>query len=110
MTTLISTTDGLKFLQTEDPLLKQIVECLEQIDPVRFGLGLSDRQPSLTVYDPRLKLSGATTASATSADLVFSKTHMDKTISFGYLEMLGTLSRYPDGIEYAQPISHQGRV
>jgi hypothetical protein len=24
---------------------------------------------------------------------------MDKTISFGYLEMLGTLSRYPDGIE-----------
>ncbi|KAF8606948.1 hypothetical protein BDV93DRAFT_331061 [Ceratobasidium sp. AG-I] len=77
MTTLISTTDGLKFLQTEDSLLKQIVECLEQIDP----------------------LSAASPAAAASADLVFSKTHMDKTISFGYLEMLGTLSRYPDGIE-----------
>ncbi|KAG8706670.1 hypothetical protein FRC08_000920, partial [Ceratobasidium sp. 394] len=78
MTTFIATPEGLRYLQTEDPLLRQIVECLEQVDP----------------------LSGAAApASAASSDLVFSKTHMDKTISFGYLEMLGTLSRYPDGIE-----------
>ncbi|KAG8763716.1 hypothetical protein FRC11_013592 [Ceratobasidium sp. 423] len=34
MTTLISTPDGQRYLMTEDTLLKQIVECLEQIDPV----------------------------------------------------------------------------
>ncbi|KAF8755179.1 Rapamycin-insensitive companion of mTOR, domain 5 [Rhizoctonia solani] len=33
MTTLISTPDGQRYLMTEDTLLKQIVECLEQIDP-----------------------------------------------------------------------------
>jgi hypothetical protein len=31
---------------------------------------------------------------------------MDKTISFGYLEMLGTLSHYPEGIECATFLIH----
>ncbi|GAB1520827.1 hypothetical protein RhiTH_003915 [Rhizoctonia solani] len=82
MTTLISTPDGQRYLMTEDTLLKQIVECLEQIDP----------------------LSGAPPTSTPSNELIFSKTHMDKTISFGYFEILGTLSRYPDGIEILEKL------
>ncbi|CAE6461428.1 unnamed protein product [Rhizoctonia solani] len=82
MTTLISTPDGQRYLMTEDTLLKQIVECLEQIDP----------------------LSGAAPTSTPSNELIFSKGHMDKTISFGYFEMLGTLSRYPDGIEILEKL------
>ncbi|CAE6415154.1 unnamed protein product [Rhizoctonia solani] len=85
MTTLISTPDGQRYLMTEDTLLKQIVECLEQIDP-------------------RLKLSGAAPTSTPSNELIFSKTHMDKTISFGYFEILGTLSRYPDGIDILEKL------
>ncbi|CUA72508.1 Protein ste16 [Schizosaccharomyces pombe 972h-] [Rhizoctonia solani] len=84
MTTLISTPDGQRYLMTEDTLLKQIVECLEQIDPQA--------------------LSGAAPTSASNTELIFSKTHMDKTISFGYFEMLGTLSRYPDGIEILEKL------
>ncbi|QRV92421.1 STE16 protein [Ceratobasidium sp. AG-Ba] len=83
MTTFISTPEGLKYLQSEDPLLKQIVECLEQIDPLSAG---------------------AAPPSAATADLIFSKVHMEKTISFGYLEMLGTLSRHPDGIEILEKL------
>ncbi|QRV77606.1 STE16 protein [Ceratobasidium sp. AG-Ba] len=69
--------------RVEDPLLKQIVECLEQIDPLSAG---------------------AAPPSAATADLIFSKVHMEKTISFGYLEMLGTLSRHPDGIEILEKL------
>ncbi|CCO31383.1 Protein ste16 [Rhizoctonia solani AG-1 IB] len=82
MATLISTPDGQRYLMTEDSLLKQIVECLEQIDP----------------------LSGAPPTSTPSNELIFSKTHMDKTISFGYFEILGTLSRYPDGIDILEKL------
>ncbi|CAE6437545.1 unnamed protein product [Rhizoctonia solani] len=84
MATLISTPEGQRYLMTEDTLLKQIVECLEQIDP--------------------LTLSGAAPTSTSSTELIFSKNHMDKTISFGYFEMLGTLSRYPDGIEILEKL------
>ncbi|KAG9079106.1 hypothetical protein FS749_008827, partial [Ceratobasidium sp. UAMH 11750] len=36
MTTFIATPEGLRYLQTEDPLLRQIVECLEQVDPYKI--------------------------------------------------------------------------
>ncbi|ELU39022.1 ste16 [Rhizoctonia solani AG-1 IA] len=50
---------------------------------------------------------GAPPTSTPSNELIFSKTHMDKTISFGYFEILGTLSRYPDGIDdLRSPVAH----
>ena len=35
-----------------------------------------------------------------TTDPVFSKARMEDTLTYGYLEMLGTLSKYPEGIEY----------
>lgn len=34
LTTLVSCPEGVKFLREEDPLLKQIADCLNQLDPV----------------------------------------------------------------------------
>jgi len=35
------------------------------------------------------------------SDPIFSKKRVAETLTYGYLEMLGTLSKFKDGIEYA---------
>ncbi|KAG9036760.1 hypothetical protein FRB95_008091 [Tulasnella sp. JGI-2019a] len=72
LTTLVSCPEGVRFLTSEDPLLKQIGECLSQLDP----------------YGP-----------TTVSNPVFSKERLSETLCYGYLEMIGTLSAYPEGIE-----------
>ncbi|EJD50823.1 hypothetical protein AURDEDRAFT_111977 [Auricularia subglabra TFB-10046 SS5] len=71
ITTLLSNADGIRFLQHDDPFLKQLVDSLVSFDLAR---------PS-------------------SQDSVFSPTRIDDTLAYGYFEMLGTMSRYPEGIE-----------
>ncbi|KAJ7044185.1 Rapamycin-insensitive companion of mTOR, N-term-domain-containing protein [Mycena alexandri] len=75
LTTLTSSPDGVRYLSTEDPFLAQIVKSFAQLDP------------SNAVPD---------------SDPVFSKRRVSDRLTYGYLVMLGTLSRTKDGIELLQ--------
>ncbi|KAK0487570.1 Rapamycin-insensitive companion of mTOR, N-term-domain-containing protein [Armillaria novae-zelandiae] len=72
LTTLLASPDGMRFLSTEDQFLTQIVKSFAQLDPFN---GLPDQDP------------------------IFSKKRVAETLTYGYLEMLGTLSRHKEGIE-----------
>lgn len=68
--TLLQTSYGVKYL-TENKLLRQIAECLAQIDPM---------------------------SGITSPDPLFSPSRLENTLSHGYFSMLGTLSADPNGM------------
>ncbi|KAI0322355.1 Rapamycin-insensitive companion of mTOR, N-term-domain-containing protein [Amylostereum chailletii] len=72
LTTLLSSPDGIKYLSTEDDLLKQITRSFAQLDPFN---------------------------GARESDPIFSIKRVSETLTYGYLEMLGTLSKYKEGIE-----------
>ncbi|EDR13794.1 uncharacterized protein LACBIDRAFT_309182 [Laccaria bicolor S238N-H82] len=72
LTTLMSSPDGVRYLSTEDQFLAQIVKSFAQLDPFN---GVPDSDP------------------------IFSKKRVTDTLTYGYLEMLGTLSKYKEGIE-----------
>ncbi|KAG1822809.1 Rapamycin-insensitive companion of mTOR, N-term-domain-containing protein [Suillus subaureus] len=72
LTTLLASPDGIRFLASEDDLLKQIVKCFAQLDPFN---GTSESDP------------------------IFSKYRLSETLTYGYFEMLGTLSKHAEGIE-----------
>ncbi|KZV78009.1 hypothetical protein EXIGLDRAFT_83859, partial [Exidia glandulosa HHB12029] len=72
ITTLLSNADGVRFLQTDDPFLKQLADALNDIDPTRGSM---------------------------SADPTFSRPRVEETLTYGYFEILGTMSRYPEGLE-----------
>ncbi|KAJ3479559.1 hypothetical protein NLI96_g8977 [Meripilus lineatus] len=71
LSALLLSSDGLKFLG-EDEFLGQIVKSFAQLDP----------------------FNGTTTT-----DPIFSKTRMEETLTYGYFEMLGTLSKRKEGID-----------
>ncbi|EEP76742.1 conserved hypothetical protein [Uncinocarpus reesii 1704] len=70
MRTLIQTPEGSKYL-AENKLLRQIAECLAQVDR---------------------------TSGLTSSSPVFSRSQMTDTLSWGYFALLGTLSSDPNGL------------
>ncbi|EGN98236.1 hypothetical protein SERLA73DRAFT_169260 [Serpula lacrymans var. lacrymans S7.3] len=72
LTTLLAIPDGIRFLASEDDFLKQIVKSFAQLDPFN---GTPESDP------------------------IFSKTRIAETLTYGYLEMLGVLSKHPEGIE-----------
>ncbi|KAF8890018.1 Rapamycin-insensitive companion of mTOR, N-term-domain-containing protein [Gymnopilus junonius] len=72
LTTLMATPDGVRYLATEDQFLAEIVKGFAQLDPFN---GVPDSDP------------------------IFSKKRVAETLTYGYLEMLGTLSKFKDGIE-----------
>ncbi|KAF9533164.1 Rapamycin-insensitive companion of mTOR, N-term-domain-containing protein [Crepidotus variabilis] len=72
LNTLMSSPDGVKYLATEDQFLPQIVKSFAQLDPFN---GVPDSDP------------------------IFSKRRVQDTLTYGYLEMLGILSKYKDGVE-----------
>ena len=85
--------DGVKFLDTDDEFLPQIVKGLRQLDPVslratlvRFILLTKPQQ----LYGPN---------AAPDYDPIFSKKRVEETLTAGYLEMLGTLSKHKEGLE-----------
>ncbi|KIJ54571.1 hypothetical protein M422DRAFT_24511 [Sphaerobolus stellatus SS14] len=71
LTTLIKHPEGRKSL-SDDPFLGQIVDCFAQLDP-------SNGKPS--------------------SDPIFSRKRIESTLTYAYLEMLGVLSKYPEGVE-----------
>ncbi|KII86754.1 hypothetical protein PLICRDRAFT_43412 [Plicaturopsis crispa FD-325 SS-3] len=72
LVTLMSSSDGLRFLASDDDLLKQIVKSFAQLDPFN---------------------------GAPESDPIFSKKRVAETLTYGYFEMLGTLSKHKEGIE-----------
>jgi len=72
LATLLANPDGIKYLGGEDEFLPQIVRGFAQLDP-------QNRQ--------------------TDAETVFSKKKLEETLTYGYLEMLGTLSKHKEGVE-----------
>ncbi|KAF5382569.1 hypothetical protein D9615_002880 [Tricholomella constricta] len=72
LSTLMTSQDGVRYLATEDQFLTQIVKSFAQLDPFN---GVPDSDP------------------------VFSKKRVADTLTYGYIEMLGTLSKYKEGIE-----------
>ena len=78
LTTLLSSADGIRYLANEDDFLKQLCRSFAQLDPF-YG--------------------------ARETDPIFSSKRVAETLTYGYLEMLGTLSKSREGIEYARLIS-----
>ncbi|KXN88287.1 Protein ste16 [Leucoagaricus sp. SymC.cos] len=72
LTTLMSSGEGVRYLGTDDQLLSQVVKGFAQLDPFN---GPPDSDP------------------------IFSKKRVADTLTYGYFEMLGTLSKYEKGIE-----------
>ncbi|SPO31737.1 related to protein ste16 [Ustilago trichophora] len=70
LSTLVSTPEGVRVL-SEDRLLREIRECLDQLDPLS---GLS------------------------GADPLLSRKRMNETLTSGYFEMIGILTQSPEGI------------
>ncbi|KAG8949781.1 hypothetical protein FRC04_008321 [Tulasnella sp. 424] len=92
LTTLVSCPEGVKFLREEDPLLKQIADCLNQLDPVCLMILRYSSDGLLTCkeqFNP-----------GQVADPLFSAEKIATTLTYGYIEMLGTLSKHADGIEF----------
>lgn len=88
LTTLVSTPDGITFL-SQDRLLRQIAECLSQLDPV--GRLCSHVANS----------ADATPQNYTSAisEPIFGERWFAATVSSGYFAMLGTLSKTSEGLK-----------
>lgn len=94
MSTLMSSADGIRFLSTEDLLLKQLTKSFAQLDPV--WLTKFDLHRILIYF--HVKFNGTP-----PKDPIFSEARFVGTLTYGYLEMLGTLSQYKEGVEYALP-------
>jgi hypothetical protein len=70
--------EGHRFL-SEDKLLKQIVDCLSELDQY---------------------------AGQPSAQPVFGRERLGTTLTYGYFEMIGTLSKHQKGIELLQKFKY----
>lgn len=71
LTTLMVNPEGQRAL-SEDKLLRQIVDCLTELDQY---------------------------AGQPSAQPVFARDRLENTLSYGYFEMIGTLSKHSAGIK-----------
>ncbi|OCH89904.1 hypothetical protein OBBRIDRAFT_793801 [Obba rivulosa] len=71
LTVLMTSPDGLRFL-ADDEMLGQLQQCFAQLDPF--------------TNNP-------------TPDPIFSKKRMQETLTYGYFEMLGTLSKRKEGLE-----------
>lgn len=70
LNTLLANPEGVKYL-TESKLLRQLSECLAQMDPMN---------------------------QVTASDALFSRSRLEETLCHGYFELIGTLTAHPQGI------------
>lgn len=84
----MSTPEGVKFLAFEDELLLQIVQSFAQLDPV------STERRTNNLYSHVVQFNGTQVS-----DPIFSEKRIANTLTYGYLEMLGTLSKQTEGLE-----------
>ncbi|OWZ28826.1 sterility protein Ste20 [Cryptococcus neoformans c8] len=71
LSTMLSTPEGIRFL-TEDKLLKQLLDCFNELDQY---VGQPTAQP------------------------VFARDRLEGTLTYGYFEMIGTLSKHREGMK-----------
>ncbi|KAI0697900.1 Rapamycin-insensitive companion of mTOR, N-term-domain-containing protein [Cytidiella melzeri] len=76
MNTLLSSTEGIRFL-SEDELMSQIMKSFAQLDPLN---------------------------ATQTQDALFSKKRMQDTLTYGYFEMLGILSKRKEGLELLEKV------
>lgn len=88
----MSNPEGVRYLGLEDQFLPQIVKSFDQLDPVSRSF-LQLRLAFLTVSLPKFN-------GVPESDPIFSKRRVADTLTYGYLEMLGVLSKHKDGIEW----------
>lgn len=88
LTTLMASPDGVRYLAAEDQFLAQIVKSFAQLDPVGICLLCQ------SLLTKNCQFNGVP-----DSDPVFSKKRVSDTLTYGYLEMLGTLSKNKEGIE-----------
>ncbi|TIB33360.1 hypothetical protein E3P77_01003 [Wallemia ichthyophaga] len=73
VTTFLTSEEGRRYL-AEDKLLRQIGDCFSQLDPLHSNQAL-DGEP------------------------IFSRNRLEDTLCIGYFEMIGTISKTPEGIQ-----------
>ncbi|KAK0530307.1 hypothetical protein OC842_003969 [Tilletia horrida] len=78
----LATSEGVKVL-AEDPLLKEIRSAIELLDPLSMG---QSGGPMPT------------------GDQLMSKARVEETLTYGYFEMIGILSRYHEGLDLLQRV------
>jgi rapamycin-insensitive companion of mTOR len=95
ITTLVTSPEGIRFLAGEDSLLPQLAVCFTELLPVRYP---SSKYPHfyLTVCSLR-QFQGAP-----ALDPIFSAKRMENTLTCGYFDIIGVLSKYPEGVEYVR--------
>jgi len=100
LTTLLASPEGVRLLSMEDEFLPQIRMSFAQLDPVALPpafvfLRNADEVVQFNGFPP--------------SDPMLSKRRIADTLTYGYLEMLGTLSKHKEGIEWVSlrfPASH----
>ena len=97
LTTLLASPEGVRLLSTDDEFLPQIRTSFAQLDPVRLNLVSPFFE---TDPDAFFQFNGIP-----PSDPMLSKRRIAETLTYGYLEMLGTLSKHKEGIESVSPPS-----
>lgn len=87
LNTMLSCPEGIRYL-TEDKLVSQMAACFSDIDEVRST-------DNITCWSLTIKQSGRP-----SAHPIFSRDRIDRTLTHGYFEMLGTMTKSRDGLAY----------
>ncbi|TIB81103.1 hypothetical protein E3Q22_01432 [Wallemia mellicola] len=73
VTTFLTSEEGRRYL-AEDKLLRQLSDCFSQLDPLHASQGVM-------------------------GEPIFSRNRLEDTLCIGYFEMIGTISKTPEGIE-----------
>lgn len=96
ISTMLANTEGVKFL-SEDRLLWQLADCFTNIDEVGSTIACPSRLQTqsfrLTCNLPPQRSKRTTSAA------ILSKDRIDKTLTHGYFEMLGVLSKHREGMQ-----------
>lgn len=85
VSTMLSNPEGIKFI-TEDKLLRQLVECFNELDQVS--------SPAKRQFNSDVQYVGTP-----SAYPVFARDRVENSLTYGYFEMIGTLSKSLEGIK-----------
>ncbi|WWC72760.1 uncharacterized protein I206_106724 [Kwoniella pini CBS 10737] len=78
MTTMLSSPEGIKYI-TEDKLLKQILDCFIELDQY---VGQPTAQP------------------------IFARDRLENSLTYGYFEMIGTLSKHREGMKLLEKFKY----
>lgn len=82
---MLSSSEGIKFV-TEDKLLRQLVECFNELDQASIFLSGECMAEEQYIGTP-------------NAQPVFARDRVENSLTYGYFEMIGTLSKSREGLQ-----------